>query len=226
MPFPSVADSATTDGTTATATPVVNLPSSITSGNTLVLLFRSATGGVIDFPAGWIELYNLDGDYSNDQTGIAWKKADGTEGPTVTLGSGDARFAAIVWEISEAGDPTIQAPEISILQVGRAQQVKPKEVTPTGGSKDYLFLWLGGWEGKQDSPPIGSPGPLQVYSDPIGASTGGAGNAQSNCRVAGAWRQLTVSSHQGGLWTLSRQDDSSTWTMAIHPVRRIFTVIG
>ncbi len=214
MASPSVVNSATTDGTSADSTPTINLPGSIVSGNTLVALFRSAAGGAIGFPAGWTELVDASADGADDQMAVAWRKADGTEGSTIDLTSGNGKFAAIVWQISGATDPTITAPEISTVATGTDDAPDPSTVTPTGGSKDYLFLWLGGWEGKQTSPPSGNP---TNYSGPLGASSGGPGSAASNCRVAGAHRELTAASEDPGSWTISASDDWSAYALAVHP---------
>jgi hypothetical protein len=84
---------------------------------------------------------------------------------------------------------------------------------PTGGAKDYLWLWLGGWQGEQGTP-AGTP---TNYSTPVVANTGTAGPTPSNCRVATASRSFNAVSEDPGSWTISVADAWSAWTAAIHP---------
>ena len=214
MAFPVVDGTASTNGTTATTAPVVNLPAGIGAGNTLIVLFRSAVGGAIGWPAGWTEMDDGTADAADDQTALAWRKADGTEGSTITLSSGNGKFAAIAYDISGAADPTVTPPE-QTGQIGTGTSVDPLGRTPPAGAKDYLWLWLGGWDGEQTSPPAGNP---TNYSGPIGADSGTAGAVTTNCRVAGAWRQLNAASEDPPAWTISAAPTGwTTYTTVVHP---------
>ncbi|HET8947004.1 MAG TPA: hypothetical protein VFQ07_08470, partial [Candidatus Polarisedimenticolia bacterium] len=77
-------------------------------------------------------------------------------------------------------------------------------------------IWLGGWEGKQTSPPAD---PLPAgYGNKIGASTGPAGTTDTNCRMAAASRNNKASSEDPGSWTISAIDDWTAFTIAVHPL--------
>ena len=219
MASPSVVNTATSSGGPTTS-PVVNLPGSIVSGNTLVIMIRAAEGGDIGWPAGYPELVDASADPANDQQAIAYRKADGLEPSTITLSTGGGKFAAIAYQIQDAADPTVTTPDISTVATGTSTTPDPTTVTPAGGEKDYLFLWMGGWEGKQTSPPAGNP---TNYSNPIGASTGGAGAGTANCRVATAERALTAASEDPPSWAISPSDDWSAYALGVHPAAAAFS---
>ena len=211
---PAVMSVATTNGGTASATPVINLPTDIISGNTLFAAVRVAAAGDIGWPSGWTEMVDVATDASDDQFAIAWRKADGTEGTTITLSSANQKFAGIVWNIFGATDPTTQAPELSTIATGTSTTPDPTTVTPTGGAKDYLWLWLGSWEGEQTSPPASNP---TNYIGVSGADSGTAGAVTTNVRVAGAFRRSNAASEDPGSWTISASDDWTAYTVAFHP---------
>lgn len=216
MAFPTVRATNTTLGTTATTTPVVNLPAGIIAGETLLVLIRVAVAGAIGWPdASWNEMFDASDDAADDQMAMAWRKALGNEGATVTLSSGNGKFAALSWRISGTRDPTVQAPEKSTVATGTSTLPDPLSLSPTGGSKDYLWLWVGGWEGEQTSPPTGNP--ANYTSNIIGADSGTAGVTTTNCRVASATRNLTAASDNPGSWTISASEDWTAYTVAIHP---------
>src|SRR3990167_5444039 len=218
MAFPVVATSASTTGTTATTAPAVDLPTGITSGDLLVVLFRNAANGGIGvtWPNGWTELADeaSDGSGGADATSIAWRKADGTEGATITLTTATQKFAALALRITGAADPTSQPPELSTVATVSSNAPDPSSLSPTGGAKEYLWLWAGGWEGEQTSPPVSSP---TNYGDVLGADSGTAAGAASNCRVAVATRALNAASEDPPSWTISATDQWTAFTIAVHP---------
>ena len=215
MAFPAIGSTATTNGVTATTAPVVNLPSGIVAGQTLIVLIRVASAGAIGWPAGWTELFDDASDASNDQTACAWRKADGTEGATITLSSANAKFAAIAFRITGATDPTVTAPVFATLATGTSANPDPGSLTPAGGAKDYLWLAVGGWEGEQTSPP--GTFPANYTLSQIGADSGVAGSIATNCRVAGAGRQLNAATENPGTYTISVSDDWTATTIAVYP---------
>lgn len=216
MAFPVVETTATTNGTSTSSSPIVNLPSGIVSGNLLFILFRTSIGTAgIGWPSGYTELVESSADASDDAQAVAYRKADGTEGATITLSTSSARFAAIAYRISGAADPATQPPQVSVETSATNTTPDPSVLSPTGGAKDYLWFWLGGWEGEQTSPPAGSP---TNYSNPLGADSGTIGSLASNCRVASAQRNLNASSENPGIWTISASGSWIAWIAAVHPV--------
>jgi hypothetical protein len=226
MAFPAIGSTNTTNGTTATTSPVVNLPTGIVAGNLLLVLFRGASlSGDITWPAGWTELFDDASDASNDETTMAWRKADGTEGATITLSTPvSGKFAALSWRITGAADPTVQPPQFATLATGASVNPNPGSLTPTGGAKDYLWLAVGGWEGEQTSPP--GTFPANYTLNQIGADSGIAGAVATNCRLAGAGRQLNAASEDPGAFTISVSDDWTATTLAIHPGGTLHELAG
>lgn len=213
MAAPADAARTATGITTATTAPVLNLPATINAGDTLFAIYRCAVAGAIGWPANWNEMFDASSDAADDQMAAAWKKADGTEGGgTITLSSGNGKGAGVVWRVTGAVDPTVTAPDISTVATGASTTPDPTSVNITGGPKDVLVLWVGGWEGEQTSPPASQP---TNYSNPTGASSGTGGAVTTNARVAGASRQLTAaSSEDPGSWTISVSDDWTVYAVA------------
>ncbi len=216
MAFPSVAASAVTNGSTAADPVTVNLPSGIVAGSLLIMLIRNAGANLTTGPSGWTQLASSGADASDDTTSIFWKKADGSEGSTITVDyASSQKFAAITLRITGHADPATQPPEISATaNTGTATTPNPPDLTPTGGAKDYLWLWMGGWEGEQTSPPTGDPA---NYTGRLGADSGTAGAVTTNCRVAVSTRQLNAASENPPAWTISASDDFTTWAVVVHP---------
>lgn len=216
MAFPVDAARTGTNGSTAAANKVCTLPSGISAGHLLILVLRSAGADTHSTPTGWTSLVlNDTADASDDTTSVWYRLATGTEGSTVTVnGTASLKFAALCWRITGAIDPSTQPPQISTAATGTSTTPNPASLTPTGGAKDYLWLWVGAWEGEQTSPPAGNPA---NYSNPAGASSGTAGAVATNCQVAGASRQLNAASEDPPSWTISASDDWTAWTVAIHP---------
>jgi len=213
---PVVETTATTNGTTATANAAVNLPSGIVSGDLLLVLHRSASNTTSHAVSGggWTNLFNDDSDGSNDRISLWYRQADGTEGATITITQTSSKFASIAYRISGAENPSTQAPEFATLVTGTDAAPNPGSLSPTGGAKSYLWLWMGGWEGEQTSPPAGNP---TDYSSPLGADSGTAGLTATNCRVAAAQRTLNAASENPGSWTISVSDDWTATVVAVHP---------
>jgi hypothetical protein len=225
MAFPSVRSSATTNGTVANSTATINLPGTIRAGDTLLIQFRCAVAGAVTPPSGWdatnfAELVDASPDAADDQIWIAWYKANGTEGSTVTLGAnGNGKFCAIAWAIRDAADPLIRPPELSTVATGSGTEPNATTVTPTGGSKDYLWLTVYSMEGEQTG----------VTSYPSGytlsqqfANSGTASTVGTNCTMAGAARQNTAASEDAGVWDVTGTlDDWSAYTLAFHPAEAV-----
>lgn len=201
-------------GTNITATSTtwnVNYPTSIAAGDLLILWMRVADGAA-PTPSGWTNLAFSSADPSADEVDVNYRVADGTESGTFPINFGTARKGAcIVWRTT--GGDTSVAPTISTVATGTSTTPNPGSVN-ISSSRDHLILWLGGWEGEQTSPPTGAP---TNYTNAIGADSGIAGAVTTNCRVAGASRQLTAgpTTEDPGSWTISASDDWMAYTVAI-----------
>ena len=211
------------DGSTAATNKVCNLPGGIASGDLLLLALRSSGDETHSTPSGWSPLVlNNTSDASDDRTSIWYRKANGMEGSTVTVnGTVSLKFSCLSWRITGAADPAVQPPQASPVATATNNAPNPLPLSPTGGAKLYVWIWLGGWEGKQTSPPAGtpicSPSCNPPYSNKISANSGSSGTAQTNCRLASATRNLNASTEDPGIWLLSASDDWTAYTIAVHP---------
>src|SRR3990172_4690862 len=216
--FPVVDARASTNGTTAASNAVVTLAGSQNDGDTLIVLHRSADGTASHgYPANWNVLFNDASDASDDRISAAWCRVSGTNcssGGTITITQTSSKFASIAFTISNAIDSTIRAPEFATLTTGSSATPDPGNLSPTGGSKDYLWIWAGGWEGEQTSPPSGNP---TNYANATGADSGTGGLDPSNVRVATAERTLTAAYEDPGSWTISVSDDWAATVIVVHP---------
>lgn len=220
MAFPTVVDTQVTDGTVAASTATINLPGQgvIKGNDLLIIFFRCAVAGALTWPdSDWQELVDASPDGADDQVGIAWKRARGNEGTTVTMGAnGNGKFAALSWLIR--GDDMAIAPQLSTVATGSSATPDATSLSPTGGAKDYLWILMYCWEGEQNSgssPPAA--GPPSTYSNAIGADTGAAGAVTTNCQVASARKTANATSEDPGSWNIVTSDDWSAYVMAVHP---------
>ena len=215
MAFPSVSQTNTTNGTTATATAALNLPTGILAGDLLIVYVRVAIIGAIGWPAGWVEVFDESPDAADDVNALAWRKADGSEGSTVTISNGNAKFASMSWRITGAESPTVQAPEVGARTTGSATQPDAGTVTPTGGSKDYLWITVYGMEGEQTGV---TTYPTNYASNQLFANSGTAGAVTTNVTMGAANRTATASSENAGVWSVAGTlDDWTAFTIAVHP---------
>lgn len=148
--FPSVAGNAQSNQGTASTSHTVSLPGSIASGETL-LVFMSFDGlfSTVSFPAGWTVIRSLN---SNPSAAIAWRKADGTEGASITVTTGGSLESIHTsYRITGAADPTVQPPEVGGDVSGSDTTPNPGSFTPSAGGA--AFLWIA-WVAVDGAGPI------------------------------------------------------------------------
>ena len=175
----NVAESA--NPTTAATAHTVTYPTGIQAGETLLMVAdKGSTAATIAAITGWTEL--LDENLANGLY-VAWKKADGTESGTFTVTtSASTRLVVMIYRISGAADPTVSPPQIGTTSTGTSATPDPPSLTPSGGSKDYLWIAIAGMAGEEadddtwgNTPPSGynpSP-PRQIAAGTVGTNLGG-----------------------------------------------------
>ena len=213
MTFPVVETRNESSLATAGTSHVVTLPTGIAAGDLiLILLDKGSTAATFNALAGWTEV--VDENLANGIT--VWvRKADGTEGATVTFtSSASTRSAHTSYRISGAADPAVRLPELSTVATGSSTTPNATTCTPTGGAKDYLwitFFGRGGEEADDDTWVTGTPTNygtlLQKACGVAGTNLGGmissaerTNNAASEDAGAftcatGAWRAYTIAVH-------------------------------
>lgn len=196
--FPTVAATNTSNDNVDTSSHTVSLPSGIVAGNLLIVVFVVNTGSAsITFPAGWTQITSV---VSTDTRLVTrYREADGTEGATITVTTGDTgRSAHISYRITGASPISAQVPEGATLAGSN-----PPSVTPTGGSKNYL--WIVGGGTVADGTGITAP---TNYSSLLGA--------YGSLDCMSARRDLVAVSEDPGAWLGTGTVDASA-TIAIHP---------
>ena len=210
MSFPVDADRITSGGTT-TGTFNVSLPTGIQSGNILILVVSVNGTNIGTHPS---EFTQLGSDLQTfPATYVYWKAATGSEGSTVSVTSGNSKWASVCWRIT-GGDTGI-TPSISNVNFDATGVADPPSLSPSGGSKEYLWVYVCACNRQPTMPPSGTP---SGYSNPVGVQSAGSGGVASKECAFGASKQATAATEDAPSWTT---DDASAgvqaWTVAIHP---------
>lgn len=227
MAFPAIesieptADSATggaaASGATAANSHAITMPATVTAGSLLMMFGRVAGAGAVS-ATGWTFVQDSS-DASDDVTFYGWQDAlaSGSEdSTTVTLSHGATlRMVATTISVTGAANPATRTPENSTVAVGTTTTVNPTTATPTGGAKDYLWIWFGAWDGEQTL----SKAAATNYTDRPDVSCGTAGAVTLNVQMKIGDRQLNAASEDpGAIGTLSVAPSGWTaYTVAIHP---------
>ena len=209
MAFPQVEASQTSTTTTAGTNHTITMPASIVAGETL-LIFASSDGNIDwGFPEGWTALkYTL----GNGSTlGIAWRKADGTEGASITATtSASEKTASICWRISSASDPTVSPPEVSTGETGFNKNPDADAITPSGGSKDYL--WIAVVTQNEDVTTSAYP---TGYTDNQTCYDGGTGIG--GCTIIVCSKEQTTTTNNPSAFTTSEEGGWGACSVVVYP---------
>lgn len=211
MASPAVQTTAEGAVTTASTTHTITFPSGSSSGDLIVVFFAFAVESPTAWSDGFTTLDTLDNEV------IVYKQIDGSEGGNVSPTIGNTKSSWIVYRISGHANPATQAPEY-VATGQNTTTPNPLLLTPTGGTKDYLFIqalvYIAAEEADDDtwanSAPSGYSGLLQKTS-----GTGGA--ATTNSYVATAHRAATVSSEDAGTWSVDVANPVAIYSVVIHP---------
>jgi hypothetical protein len=154
-----------TVGTTPTSH-AVPLPNGVSPGDLLIVVFPYDGGGGVAWPAGWTEI--LDRANGSHALAVAYRRADGSEGPTVSVITQAEQAVGFTYRIT--GSHVTTAPEI-VSAVGSSTTPDPSGLTPSWGSANTLWLAAYGINGGPDKP-----GPSFPLTDnQLWARTGGSG---------------------------------------------------
>ncbi len=153
----------------------------------------------------------------------AYHFEDGSEGTTFDItSSASEKWAAIVYSLSGAQHPGTQAPEATTVDGSAATTTpNPPSITPTGGSKDYLFIAAICQDGEEaDDDTWGNTPPTNYTpSPPRQKSTAVAGVATTNCSLTTAERALTTAGPEDpGTFSVDQSLTYVGLTIAVHPV--------
>jgi hypothetical protein len=213
MAYPQVADIATSSETGNVYTHTINYPANISAGDLLLCFFATDGDNTItdwDVTDDWTQMLSV----SNGTAAslhIAWRKADGNEGSNFNVTTSESEQSAhIVFRITEAIDPLIQAPEVSST-VGNSATPSPPLLTPTGSSKQYLWIAA---EGNDDNDAATAYPWLVSPNNTSKISTTGSGT----CHVAISTAEATVDALDPGSFTLGAGEQWVACTIAVYPI--------
>lgn len=190
-----------TNVTAAATTHNVNVGSPV-AGTLLIVFARwAADPGSVQF-TGYERFTAFDsGDASDDMTTLFWRRADGTEGATDPLTTGNSVKAAyICWEITGAEDPFTSPPFGYGPNTGTtvANTANGPSATVAAAPRDTLYLACAGGDGE-----VGAYTAAPAsYGNLITANSGTGGAVATNCFLGGASRQILAStSDDPGVFT-------------------------
>jgi hypothetical protein len=220
MAFPVVEGRAESTTTTASTSHTVSLPASIASGNLLIVVIAAVDGTTTFSATGWTVGSTNTMTGATHTTAWLYKKADGTEGTTFTLTSSNScRSAEVSYRISGAEDPATQVPQSTTASTtGNAVLNNPGANSPTGGSKDYLWISCFGQEGEEADDDTWVSTWNTSFTNTLEKTCGVAGAAAANCQVGSSERTSTTATMTlGGNIQTAQGLDARSYLIAIHP---------
>lgn len=210
---PSVVVRTTTPISTSSTSHTINFTQ--TTGNLVVIFHRlnDTAQAVSTIGDGFTNLTNTTATFH-----IYYKELAGSEGGNVVITfASTTRGAAIAYNISGHVAPGTQAPEFSTVATGTSATPDPGSISPTGGSKAYLFLAAFGMNGEEaDDDTWCNSGPTS-YTNLTQTSAGIAGGASLNGEVCSAERQNTTATEDPGTFSTDQSLGWRAYTVAVHP---------
>jgi hypothetical protein len=215
------ADRTETPATSAVDTINAVVPTTTQVGELLLCIAAGNLNNVngFTFPAGWTYFVQQATGSSSAIVG-AWRVADGTEGPTVTVTSvfGSAKFTVVMYRIPGAANPATSPIRVSSpMAVGTDTAPDPPSLSPPEGSKDWLWLAMMsvGLQAEADddtwaTAPSG-------YEKLVQTTSGTAGGAGSNNYFASATRKATTATEDPGPFSQAQSVQWGAVTVAIPP---------
>jgi prophage tail gpP-like protein len=198
-------------------TSAVNTPSGLAEGDLVVCFFTSDGSGSHTWPSGTDDTFNSIVDQLADGSAarhsVAWHEVTATgPGASITVNLGNSTKSTYsIYRITGHEDPDTQPPQVSNPQIDTSTAPNATILTPTGGSKDYLWLTGFGIDGSKTTGSVTLPA---NYGTKIGANNGGG----SPCSTWSGEFANTASSEDAAAWTLS--GGGVEWvaeTVAVHP---------
>ncbi len=207
MAFPQVeaTNSSTEAGNETNHT--VDLPAGIQAGETLLVFFACDGVPSVGWPGGWNEIFEVQ--FSVTTLAVAWRKATGGEGASITVTTTVAEQSAHAsYRISGATDPAITPPEVSTGVSSTSANPDPDSLTASGGSKEYLWIVVEGNDGTRTV----SAYPTNYDSNQLNPG-GGIG-----AHVGVASDEVETETEDPGTFTINGSDQWIACTVAVHPV--------
>lgn len=209
----SIVNTATyNNGDTAATSHNVTLPSSLVSGNAILIFCGiNATPTVTD-PGGWTVTLSTT---STDTWRIYSKISNGSEGATVTVGLDTSqRMGCAAYQVAgNRNGVTSSEIELSTASNANTATPNPPSLSPAWGSAENLWFAIAF---QADTNTAITTYPTNYSLNQLYGSTGtGAGGQGSGAVVAA--RLLTATSEDPGTFTFTSAKNRSAYTLAVRP---------
>jgi hypothetical protein len=157
----------------------------------------------------WNVIYEENAGPQGPTLSIAWKEAVGNEdGTTFTITTPTTEGScAYVFRITGAEDPDTQPPEASTTAFGSSQNPNSLSLTPTGGSKDYLWLSISANDDDDN-----------VTGYPSNMADNNQYSQQTDVTLGIATEEVTAASFDPAQFTIAATESWEAATIAVHPV--------
>jgi len=199
-----------------------------TTGNFVVIFIETAVSVTMDSVGLFTQLEPADPE-ELARFFVLYRQLTGIEGGEVLISTydaiGDPILTKACWvSCNITAHSTTTAPVKGTLATGTSNEPQSPELTPAGGSKDFLWLVGFGQDGEeanddtwQNNTPTGEGG--GSYTPALGyqITTGTDGAASTNCQLCVAYRAYTGTHDHPTVWST---DQSKAWraqTIAIYP---------
>lgn len=215
MASPVDANRIGTNIATAVSPWTISLPTGIVAGDLLLLFTHNATNGFLTI-AGWTVLLSRDLDLAGMERNMFYKWADGSESTSLSVAPlvGACKGCTLAWRITGAANPATRTPELVLGAdfTTAANAANPPSISPTGGSKDYLFLIVATCDGETTT------FSHATYTNVTNANSGTAGATGTNNRLGGASLQKTAATEDPAAFTHTAANvGGGVVTVAVHP---------
>ena len=139
MAFPTIAATPTTGATTTGTSHTINLPSSIVSGELLILILAIDGAETTTWPAGYTAIIDEVQQSSILTTDVFYRIANGTEGSSISVTTGTNEIVNyITFRITDWHGTT--PPEVSYATGNDSAPDPASETASWGGTEDNLFI--------------------------------------------------------------------------------------
>lgn len=195
------------------STHVIDYPATVDAGDLLIVVFACDDNETVTC-AAFTEIYNEDAGPQGPTLYVGWRDAVGDEdGGTFNITTGGTEGScAYVFRISGAADPTEDPPEASAEGTGSGVNPNALSLSPTGGSKDYL--WISAAANDDDDDVTGYPSNMadnNQYSQ------------ETTVTLGIATEEATAASFDPAQFTIAASESWEAVTIAVYPYVAVTT---
>lgn len=181
-------------------------------GQLCVVAFTTDGAPTFTWPSGWTTLITDTANGAATKTGVRYKVRDASDGTTITITtSANEESAHQSWAFSGYASATSIEGAVA---TGSSANPDPPALTPTGGTKDYL--WIIGWGADDDDE---DPDRFHIVRLETLASAESTQSADS-CLSQACYRDLyidTLNMGSTGTFFMAASEEWVSYTLAVHP---------